>query len=111
MSAPTPFKPKADLSYQDKTSKTFVVMDVTFKNGTAEALSPGMLFMSGTTGSREAKRIFDSAGGIDLEPSAKVLPGREVAWKVVFGVDTGRPFTVEINYGFDRKAGIYEAAL
>ena len=36
---------------------------------------------------------------------------REVKWKVAFGVDLGQPFTVQIDYGFDRKGGIYEASL
>ena len=111
VSAPTPFKPKSDVSYQDKDSKAFVVVEVTFKNGATEPMSPGMLSLRGTTGSREAKRIFDSASGLELEPSAKVLPGREVKWKVAFGVDLGQPFTVQIDYGFDRKGGIYEASL
>ena len=35
----------------------------------------------------------------------------EVKWKVAFGVDLGQPFTVQIDYGFDRKGGIYEASL
>ena len=30
---------------------------------------------------------------------------------VAFGVDLGQPFTVQIDYGFDRKGGIYEASL
>ena len=79
VTAPQKFEPKTDVSYQDKDSKAFVIMEVTFKNGAAEPMSPGMLYLTGTTGSREAKRIFDSANGIELEPSAKVLPGREVA--------------------------------
>ena len=111
VTAPQKFKPKTDVSYQDKDSKAFVIMEVTFKNGAAEPMSPGMLYLTGTTGSREAKRIFDSANGIELEPSAKVLPGREVKWKVAFGGDLGQPFTVQIDYGFDRKGGIYEASL
>lgn len=111
VSAPAPLKPQTDVSYQDKDSKAFVVIEVTFKNGATEPMSPGMLSLRGTTGSREAKRIFDSASGLELEPSAKVLPGREVKWKVAFGVDLGKPFTVQVDYGFDRKGGIYEASL
>lgn len=39
------------------------------------------------------------------------LPGREVTWKVAFGVDAGRPFTLQVDFGFDRKGGVYEANL
>lgn len=111
ISTPKPFTPKSDLTYQDKVSKTFVMMDVTLRNGSPEPKSPGQLFLAGTTGNRESQRVFDTASGADLEPWAKVLPGREVTWKVAFGVDAGRPFTLQVDFGFDRKGGVYEANL
>lgn len=108
VSPPQPFTPKGDVSYQDKESKGFVVMEVTFRNGTAGAKEPMLLVLRATTGTREAKRVFDMGNGVEMDPSAKVLPGREVKWRVVYGVDPGKPFVMQVDYGFDRKGGIYE---
>lgn len=52
-----------------------------------------------------------SIGGCPPGVPGLVLPGREVTWKVAFGVDAGRPFTLQVDFGFDRKGGVYEANL
>lgn len=109
VSKPAPYKPSSPdlVKMIDPTSKSFVVMDVTLKNGSQKPIDAIATNLKATTGSREAKAFFDSANGVEL-PTSKVLPGAELKWKAAFGVDEGAPFVVTVSYGFGNPDGIYK---
>jgi hypothetical protein len=109
VSKPAPFKPSNPevVKMQDPQSKSFVVVDVTLKNGSKEPIDAIMLRLKATTGSREAKQLFDTAAGVDL-PTSKILPGADLKWKAAFGVDEGAPFVMTVDYGFGNASGIYK---
>ena len=105
---PAPFTPSSPevAKMMDPTSKKFVVVDVTLKNGGDKPVDAVLVHLQATTGSRESKALFDTAAGIDF-PTAKVLPGAELKWKAAFGVDEGAPFVLTVTNGFGNPAGIY----
>jgi len=105
ISKPVPYKPSPGRS-ADATDKAFVVMDVLIENGTAQPIEGGLLSTRATTGDREAQRLFDSANGIDY-PTAKVLPGKALKYRIAYGVDPAKDFILTVQAGFDRKEGIY----
>lgn len=79
-------------------------MDVLIENGTAKPIEAVLVSTKATTGDREAHKLFDS--GIDL-PTAKVLPGKALKYRIAYGVDPGKDFILTVQAGFDRKEGIY----
>ena len=57
-------------------------------NNSQEQYKPGSdVYTTASAGGRECDRIFDSAKGVESEPSTPVLPGRSVSWKAAWGCD------------------------
>lgn len=105
ISKPVPYKPSSSGS-ANAADKAFVAMDVLIENGTAKPIEAVLVSTKATTGDREAHKVFDSANGIDL-PTAKVLPGKALKYRIAYGVDQGKDFILTVQAGFDRKEGIY----
>ena len=107
VSAPQPYPATANVTMIDANSESFVVMDVTMKNGTAQPLDPILLQFRASTGKREAAQVFDYGNNVEL-PTVKVLPGNELTWRAAFGVDEGEPFVLTVDYAFGNETGIYQ---
>ena len=43
------------------------------------------MYTPASAGGVECERIFDTAKGVESEPSTPVLPGRSVSWKAAWG--------------------------
>lgn len=87
-------------------SKPGVIMDVTVKNGSQEPLNPFALTMQATSGEQQAEQIFDVENNIG-SPTASVLPGRTIKFKVAFTKPAGN-LTLQVDYGFGNAQGFYE---
>lgn len=75
---------------------SFRAMTITLKNtSTSKAVDPNMLNVSTTIGEVDGDGIYDdNVGG---SPSAAVLPGRSVTWKIAYPAKKGDQVTVQIG--------------
>lgn len=104
VSKPKAYKPDEFAAIIDD-SKSFVIVSVTVKNGSEEAVESISLNLRATTGEREAGSVFDDTSTL---PTVKVLPGKSLKWSQAFGVDKGAPFVLTVDYGFGNATGIYQ---
>ncbi|MBD2760585.1 hypothetical protein IEE94_13835 [Yimella sp. cx-573] len=111
VSKPQPFTP-SEYTATDSKFKKFVTMDVELKNGTSKVYETFSITLSGTSGDQQTDQIFDSANGVEM-PTAKLLPGKSLKFKVAFGYTPGQDFTVVVNSidDFNRADGIYTTKL
>jgi hypothetical protein len=92
---------------------SFVILNVTVTNGTAEAFDPIGVRVAATSGGVAASDVFDSAmdgQGADLgmAPSAAILPGQSVTWAVGYGVANTADLTVDVSGGYDPDFSEYQ---
>lgn len=83
----------------------YVIMTVTLKNGTSDPVDAMMWSLSATTGDAQSEQVFDENTEL---PTAKILPGKTLKYKVAFGVKKGKDFVVVVQYGFGNADGIYK---
>lgn len=84
-----------------------VVVTVTLKNGTTAPFDPVLFMVSAVSGSTEADEIYDSQNGIGGNPSTKVLPGREVSWKVALSVTDPADIVAEVAPDFNSESAMF----
>ncbi|GAB3622643.1 hypothetical protein GCM10027418_07250 [Mariniluteicoccus endophyticus] len=85
---PKAYKPSDTAAGADRFPNA-VVFDVTVVNKSQKAWDPVLFHATLQSANEEASRIYDS-GKLPADPSTKVLPGREVKFKMAFAVaDTG----------------------
>lgn len=110
ISKPTRFIPSdtATVSMQKKNAASYLAFEVTLVNGSSKPYEPSMVFITGQSGDQEAERVFDSAKGVEGEPSTKLMPGRQAKWKVVFGLIKANDLVLEVRPGFDYESVMYQ---
>lgn len=110
VSAPVPFTPSSYAATEGKHA-AYRAMTVTVKNtSTGKALDPNLVYVTGQVGEAEVDSVYDSEKGVDSSPSAKILPGRSVSWKIVYGVTPGASITVQVEdqASFDGPTAIFD---
>lgn len=86
ISEPTPF---TSSEWAMPESVQALAFDIKVVNGTNAPYDPSMETVTAQIGNTEAEEVFDSEQGFEGAPMTKVLPGREIAYKVGFaGSDT-----------------------
>mgnify|MGYP003381269114 CR=1 FL=1 len=95
------------MAFQDKTSTTFLIMDVVLKNGSTEPRQASLLHVRAMTGTREAMQVMDRDSGVTTS-NEMIAPGAEYRGKIAFGVDAGQPFVLTAHFEFDRGGVIYK---
>ncbi len=107
ISKPRTYSPGPDVAFQDKTSTTFLIMDVVLKNGSTEPRQASLLHVRAMTGTREAMQVMDRDSGVTTS-NEMIAPGAEYRGKIAFGVDAGQPFVLTAHFEFDRGGVIYK---
>lgn len=102
------FKPSEYSSFR-KGDKTFVLFEVTIKNGTNKRYDPVAFTTTGATGDRDAEQVFDSAAGLLGPPRSVLLKGRSKKFKMAYGVDKGEDFVLEVQPDFASEAAIFSS--
>jgi hypothetical protein len=86
LGAPAPYTPSRMAFVGGAKIERAVALDITVTNGSKDQPMPSMaLSIQGTSGGAQAEKIYDSGGGID-QPTADILPGKSLSWKVAFSV-------------------------
>lgn len=95
---PAPFKPSESAFSPDHAPRA-VVMDVTVANVAGAPAVPAMaISVQATAGASQAQEIVDVGNGVGGSPTANILPGKSLTWKVAFGVPAGpTEFTVQVS--------------
>ena len=75
------------------------VFQVTVKNGSAKVLNPFGVFLKATSGDAQVGKVFDSGQGIE-DPTADILPGKSLTWRVVFEAPPSKPLDVQASVNF-----------
>lgn len=76
---------------------THTLFEVTIENGSKENFNPNSLSISASSGSKEAESIFDTANGLDGEPTTDVLPGKSISFKVGFTLADPNDITLQVK--------------
>lgn len=79
-----------------------VAVDVTITNGSGEDVDAAMVFLTATSGGKQASEVFDTDGGTEY-PIVTVLPGDSLTWTTAFSVADPASLTVtaEVMWEFD----------
>jgi hypothetical protein len=95
---PAPYSPSASAANMSKAPRA-VAMQVTVVNNQKDKALPAMAInIQATAGNAQSEQIFDSANDVG-GPTADILPGKSLTWKVAFGVPTGQTdLTVQVSY-------------
>lgn len=80
---------------------------ITIVNGSAAQYEPGQFSLSAQSGNVEAERVFDSEQDILGSPSTVLLPGREVAFTIGFGVADPSDIVMQVRPGFQYDPAIF----
>lgn len=95
ISAPKPYTP-SEYAATDQKHPTYRVMTVTVKNtSTNKGIDPNLINISTQVGDAEGDSVFDD--NVGETPSASVLPGRSVSWKIAYGAKVGDQMTVQVS--------------
>ena len=87
--APAPFTPSVS-AFDPAKSARAVVMDVSVTNlPSAPAIPALAINIQATAGDQQVQQIMDTAAGVG-SPTASILPGKTLAWKVAFGLPAGQ---------------------
>jgi hypothetical protein len=105
VSKPAPYRPSQYAACEK--GATHLVWTVTVKNGTAEPYDPGGYSDTVQSGQSEGSSCFDTAKGLEGEPSTTLLAGRTVTWKVGFGVENPNDVVMEVRPGFEYESAIF----
>lgn len=106
VSAPTEFVP-SEYAYVGEGSTAYLTFDVTIVNGSAVNFDPTLFFTSMQSGNTEATEIFDSANGYEGSPQTTLLPGREAAFKIGYGVADPSDLVMEVTPSFEYEGVFY----
>lgn len=81
------------------------LLAVTVANGTDKVLNPWAVNLTATSGDAQVGQVHDSANGV-LAPTADILPGKTLVWKVAFESPPSKPLDVQVSVNFNR-VGVY----
>lgn len=105
VSTPASYKPGEYAAGQDGFD-TFVALDVTVVNRTGRVWDPAMFTATVQSANQEGSQIFDSEN-LPASPSTKLLDGREVAFKLAFGVADPADLVVEVSPDFEHQSVLF----
>lgn len=105
VSKPSPFTPSQWAAGTDQFKK-YVVFDVRVVNKTGKAWDPSLISATIQSSNKEGEEVFDSEKLGD-EPSTKLLNGREVKYKIAFGVADPKDLVLEIAPDFEHDSAIF----
>lgn len=95
ISAPKPYTP-SEYAATDQKHPTYRAMTVTVKNTSRnKGIDPNLINISTQVGDAEGDSVYDD--GVGDTPSASVLPGRSVSWKIAYGAKVGDQITVQVS--------------
>lgn len=107
VSLPQPYTPSGTASVGEPRPPAFVVFDITVTNGSQANYDPALFSASLQSGSTEAAMVFDSANNIGGTPTTTVLPGRDVVFRIAFGVTDPSDLVMEVAPGYEYEAAIF----
>jgi len=102
---PTVFEPSEFSANED--AAAYLKFDVTIVNGTDANFEPGVVYITAASANTEASNVFDSEQNIGISPSTTLLPGREVAYSIAFGVADPADIVMEVTPGFEYEPVIF----
>lgn len=102
---PAPFTPNEYAAFDE--APAYVVLEINVKNGSSENFDPSMISTSMQSGSAEASAVYDSQAGIEGSPSTTLLPGRDVTFKVAFGVANPDDLILEVSPSFEYESALF----
>ena len=105
ISAPVAFTPSEFAALED--AAAYVLFDVVIVNGTSENYDPVIFTTTVQSGTAEGSRVFDGASGLGGSPSTALLAGREVTFKIGYGVADPADIVMEVRPGFDYDSAIF----
>lgn len=94
--APGPYTPSEYA--MDVAAPHVVVFPITIVNGSSAPIDPAMWYATVQSQNVEAEKVYDSEALGD-EPSTSLLPGREAAFKVGYGVGDPADLVMEVTPG------------
>jgi hypothetical protein len=103
VSAPQPLTPSEFAS--KGTEPNFLAFDVTVVNGTQENFDPSLFYVTLQSANAEATGVYDAE--ISIPPQTALLPGREVTWKVGYGVLDTNDLVMEVTPGVEYVGRIF----
>ena len=77
------------------------LLQVTVVNGSDKPLNPWGVSLKATSGDVQLNEVHDSENGV-LAPTAEVLPGKTLTWKVAFESPPSKPLDVQVGVNFAR---------
>lgn len=105
VSQPEPYKPSRWAAGNSKFTK-FVVFEIRVVNNTGGPWEPGLIYATVQSANQEGARVFDS-GQLPPDPSTKLLDGREVTFKMAFGVADPEDLVMEIRPDFSHESVLF----
>ena len=108
VSAPRPYTP-SEYAYVDENASAFLAFDVTIVNGTSANYEPSIFSTTLQSGNAEAQEVFDSANNLTGSPSTPILPGRESAFTIAYGVTNPTDLVMQVSpgFGFDYEPALF----
>lgn len=103
---PQAYKPSNTAAGADRFPHA-VIFDVTVVNKSGKAWDPVMFHATLQSANEEASRIYDS-GKLPAEPATKVLPGREVKFKMAFAVADAGDLVMEVRPDFEHDDVLFQ---
>lgn len=95
VSTPKKFKPSEYAFVED--AEAYVAMTVKIVNKTGKPYDPSMFYATMQSGNEEAEQVFDSENDFNGNPDTKVLNGREVKFKIGYGVKDPKDLVLEVT--------------
>ncbi|WP_406709325.1 hypothetical protein QEV61_04535 [Trueperella pyogenes] len=71
--------------------------EITLENGSSKNLDPNLFHVTAASGGKQSTKIFDSANGIEMEPTTTVLPGKSITWAEAYSFVDPADVTVEVS--------------
>lgn len=102
---PQPYQPGKYAATSDQ-FKEFVVFDVRIVNNTGSPWDPALIHATVQSANQEGDRVFDSAQ-LPPEPSTKLLNGREVVFKMAFGVADPSDLVLEVAPDWEHESVLF----
>lgn len=106
VSEPEPFTP-AEWAAGGESHDQHVRFSVRVVNKSGAPFDASMVYASVASGAGEGDEVFDVDAGLEGPPETRVLDGREVTWKVGFGVDDPKDIVMQVEASWDHDPAIF----
>ena len=106
VSEPEPFTP-TEWAAGGESHDQHVSFSVRVVNKSGAPFDASMIYASVASGAGEGDEVFDTDAGLDGPPETSVLDGREVTWKVGFGVDDPEDIVMQVEASWDHDPAIF----